>query len=197
MTDLFFDTSDGDTPPADDEQEGLRPSWIRTRGDLNQAELDNIIQARRDVRAPPTPAAVLDDVWLRSLHKRMFRDVWTWAGTYRRTERNIGIDPARIAVAVRDLVADALLWTGQDTPELAAARFHHRLVAIHPFPNGNGRHARAAADYLVMTLRAPTPTWGASAPQPIHELRRSYLAALRAADRDRDDLDALAAFMWS
>ncbi len=197
MTDPLFDGGDGNTPLDVDEQDGLRPTWIRTRSDLNQAELDNILEGRRQVRVPAEASGVLDDVWLRRLHKRLFGDVWTWAGTYRRTERNIGIEPSRIGVAVRDLVADAALWIEQEPFELAGARFHHRLVAIHPFPNGNGRHARVATDYLGAALNAPTPTWGAGVARPVAELRRAYLAALRAADRDRDDLERLTVFMWS
>lgn len=89
MTDPLFDTSDGDTP-IDDEADGLRLSWVRTRGDLNEAEAANILEARRAVRSPSLDD-VLDDLWLRRLHERMFGDVWPWAGTYRRSGRNIGI----------------------------------------------------------------------------------------------------------
>ncbi len=121
---------------------------------------------------PPTDAAdVLDDVWLRRLHKRTFGDVWTWTGAY-----------------------DA---PSARTFELAGPRFHHRLVAIHPFPTGKGRHTRVATEYLVAAPNAPTPTCGAGAAHPVGRLRRSYLDALRAADHNRDDLEQRTASMWS
>jgi Fic-DOC domain mobile mystery protein B len=144
---------------------------------------------------------VLDDLWLRALHRRMFGDVWTWAGQYRTTERNIGIDPIRITTATRDLVENAAYRAGttdsEHTRRVAVARFHHQLVAIHPFPNGNGRHARAAADYLAHALDLPAPSWGRHDARVLASVRASYLAALRAADRDHDDLDQLLTFTWS
>jgi len=104
--------------------------------------------------------ALLDDKYLRDLHRAMFGDVWAWAGSYRRLETSIGIDPARIAVGVRDLVADTKIWAEHEEPLCVAVRFHHRLVSIHPFPNGNGRHGRQAADYLMEALKQPPFTWG-------------------------------------
>lgn len=196
MTDPLFDVGDGNTPLDDDEADGLRLTWVRTRGDLNDAERDNILEARRATR-PPTVDDVLDHLWLRRLHERMFGDVWTWAGRYRTTLRNIGIDPPLIAGAVRSLTDDCRLWIDHDEPALAVARFHHRLVAIHPFPNGNGRHSRAAADYLASALGLLPPTWGSTSGLDVESLRASYLSALRAADRDGDDLGALLSFMWS
>lgn len=93
----------------------------------------------------PSLDDVLDDLWLRRLHQRMFGDVWSWAGTDRRSGRNIGIDSTEIPAAVRVLVEDCRTWIALDDTRVPVARFHHRLVAIHPFPNGNGRHSRAAA----------------------------------------------------
>ena len=196
MTDPLFDAGDGNTPLDEDEADGLKPTWVRTRADLNQAERDNIDEARSSIRSA-TVDEVLDDLWLRRLHQRMFGDVWTWAGRYRTTLRNIGIDPALIAGSVRSLTDDCRLWVEHDEPAVAVARFHHRLVAIHPFPNGNGRHSRAAADYLAGALGVPPPTWGSASGLDVDSLRADYLSALRAADRDGDDLDDLVSFMWS
>lgn len=208
--DPFGPLGTGQTPLDPDESDGLLPSWVRTREDLNLAESDNIVAARTRVRARSTDD-VLDDSWLRRLHRAMFGDVWRWAGTYRTTERNIGIDPVQIAVAVRDLVADARAWIAHDgvgnldqpleDRRLAAltiaARFHHRLVAIHPFPNGNGRHARFATDLLVEAMGLGIElSWGAGLGDP-PTARRRYLDALRAADRDRDDLAPLVDLMCS
>ncbi len=196
MSDPLFDTSDGNTPIDEDESRGLRLSWVRTRGDLNDAEAANILEGRRAIRSPSLDE-VTDDLWLRRLHKLMFGDVWSWAGTYRLTDRNIGIGWTAISAAVRALVDDCRTWAVFDHTEVPAARFHHRLVAIHPFPNGNGRHARAAADYLCGALGLSPTTWGANAFENTTELRAAYLRALRAADSDPEDLEPLVIFMWS
>lgn len=196
MTDLLFEAGDGTTPIDEDEADGLLPSWVRTRGDLNEAERNNILAARRSIRSA-TLADVLDDQWLRRLHEQMFGKVWSWAGRYRTTEKTIGIDPAEIAASMRSLTDDCQYWVEQDDTELVVARFHHRLVAIHPFRNGNGRHARAAADYLAGAFGMAPPTWGANSGLDGPELRREYINALRTADRDRDDLDALINFIGS
>lgn len=196
MSDPLFDTSDGNTPIDEDEALGLRPTWVRTQGDLNEAEAANILDARRAIRSPALDE-VLDDLWLRQLHRRMFGDVWSWAGTYRLSDRNIGIDWTEVPAAVRRLVEDAHAWIGHEGQQTSVARFHHRLVAIHPFPNGNGRHSRAAADYLCNALGIAPPTWGARTYTDTAELRAAYLAALRTADRDPNDLEPLVEFMWS
>lgn len=196
MSDRLFDTSDGSTPIDEDEALGLKLTWVRTRGDLNEAEAANILEARRAIRSPVV-ADVLDDLWLRQLHRRMFGEVWEWAGAYRLSDRNIGIDWTEVPAAVRNLVRDAQAWTEDEDQLATVARFHHRLVAIHPFPNGNGRHSRAAADYLCTALELEPPDWGALAYAETAQLRATYLAALRAADRDPDDLQPLVRFMWS
>jgi Fic-DOC domain mobile mystery protein B len=196
VRDPLFDVSDGTTPLDDDEADGLRLSWVRTRGDLNEAEAANILEARRAIRSPALDQ-VLDDLWLRQLHKRLFGDVWSWAGTYRHSDRNIGIDWTAIPAGVRTLVEDCRTWVALDDSRVPVARFHHRLVAIHPFPNGNGRHSRAAADYLSSALALPPPTWGANTFEDTTTLRAAYLRALRTADRDPGDLETLVDFMWS
>ncbi len=196
MSDPLFTISDGNTPIDDDEALGLRLTWVRTRGDLNEAEAANILEARRSIRSPALDE-VLDDLWLRRLHRRMFGEVWSWAGTYRLSNRNIGIDWTEITTAVRSLVHDARAWLDHDDQQTATARFHHRLVAIHPFPKGNGRHSRAATDYLCDSLSTAPPTWGARTYTNTAELRAAYLAALRTADHDPSDLDPLITFMWS
>ncbi len=162
------------------EVEGLSST---ERDELNEAEQENILRARQ-ARRSPTLEALLDDKYLRDLHRAMFGDVWKWAGQYRQLEMSIGIDPAQIAVRVRDLVSDAKMWAQHEEPLSAVVRFHHRLVWIHPFPNGNGRHGRQAADYFIEALGEPTLTWGAlRGNRNIDQVRQDYLAALRAADR--------------
>lgn len=179
--------------------DGLIPTWIATRGDLNAAEQANIIDAlaQRRWRGLST-GQLLDDLMARRLHKDMFGEVWNWAGTYRLTERNIGVDPVTISVCVRDLMEDAKAWLSGPKPmepDVVAYRFHHRLVQTHPFPNGNGRHARAMTDLLLVAMGRPRFTWGRVALEDPSSVRASYIAALRAADDRRFDL--LAQFVRS
>ncbi len=184
MVDALLPADDGRTPLTDEERDGLIPTYISTRGELNDAEQRNLA-AGLVRRRPPNAGVLLDDTYLRALHRAMFGDVWSWAGRYRLTEKNIGADPAAIPVLVRDLVDDAKTWVAQTTyePDEISVRFHHRLVAIHPFPNGNGRHSRVAADYLVRALGGEEFSWGAQTTRTTFDLRTAYLRALRAADQ--------------
>ncbi len=184
MSDPLVPIGDGHTPLDDDDQEGLLLTYITTRGELNDAEQRNITSAVTR-RRQPTPAQLLDDRYLRNLHKAMFSEVWSWAGTYRQRETTIGVDPQMISVRVRDLTNDVLAWIEHETypPDEIAVRFHHQLVFIHPYPNGNGRHTRLAADYLIQALGGSRFTWGANLGVTTDELRAAYLSALKAADR--------------
>lgn len=182
MSDPLAPEGDGHTELSEDDREGLIPSYIATRADLFDAEQRNIANALR--RRGPSTDVLLDDKYLRDLHGAMLDQVWTWAGRYRTREKNIGIDPTQIATAVRTLVDDARVWVEMETfePDQLAARFHHRLVQIHPFPNGNGRHGRIAADYLLLSRSEPAFTWGRNLTVATDELRRSYRQALQQAD---------------
>lgn len=193
MSDPLLPTGDGHTELTEDDRVGLIPSHITTRGDLFAAEQLNIDRALR--RRPPPIRRLLDDGHLRRLHRDMFGEVWEWAGRYRRRETNIGIDPRQIQVSVRTLVDDAIAWVDNDTyqPDELAVRFHHRLVAIHPFPNGNGRHSRIAAEYLVMALGRPRFAWGGGLDLNTEDVRAIYHRALQRADAGEiDDLMAFA-----
>ena len=127
----------------------------------------------------------------------MFGRVWHWAGTFRRSMKNIGIDAYRIPQELRQLMDDCRYWIEHKTyePDEIAARFHHRLVSIHPFPNGNGRHARLAADRLLVAFGQPRFTWGRVNLVDANETRDSYIAALNAADRH--DIGPLLEFVRS
>lgn len=192
----FQAEDDAATPLTNDEKTGLIPSWVTYRHELNEVEQANITkgaqwafrQRRRDL---------LDERFVRDLHKRMLGDVWTWAGEYRMTERNIGVSAWRIATDLRGLLDDTRLWMEQAVfgPDELAVRFHHRLVAIHPFPNGNGRHARLMADLLVTRLGGPVFTWGGGDTAKVGDLRTQYVAALRQADAH--ELAALITFARS
>jgi len=183
----------GATPLDPDEAEGLRLSWVATRSDLNAAEAQNIADAVSWAAARQfTTDQVLDEAFLRALHRRMFGDVWTWAGKLRKSEKNIGVEPFQIGVHVRLLVTNVPLWIADSTSatwsvDEIGARFHHRLVWIHAFPNGNGRHGRLATDLLLRTLEAEPFTWGSGSLDDAGEIRARYVSALRAADGDEFD----------
>lgn len=197
MSDIFEDPP-GATPLEPDDQEGLIPTWIATRDDLNNAEQQSIAIAMVWLRARRWTIGDLTQGWLKDLHRRMFDPVWVWAGSYRRADTNLGIAWFDIPAAVEQLIQD--LGTQNSirawSPDEIAIRFHHRLVCIHPFPNGNGRHARLSADAVVEALGGLRFGWGADA----HLLdaglaREAYLSALRHADRD--DLAPLLEFARS
>lgn len=192
MTDLFLPLGDGHTELTDEDRLGLIPTYISTRGELFEAEQANIAQAM--LRRRPSVHQLLDDKYLRDLHRAMFGDVWRWAGQYRSRETNIGSDPTEIGPATRVLVDDVRAWIAYETYELdeLAVRYHHRLVAIHPFPNGNGRFSRIASDHLVARLGGDPFTWGAGLSLGTERLRARYRAALQSADDG--DVTALVAF---
>ena len=182
MTDSLFDYDDAATPLTPDEKQGLLPSYITLRRELNEAEQVGIMAAEK--WAFSRKRDVVDEKFLRQLHKRMFKDVWRWAGEFRSTPRNIGVEPWNITTMLRNLLEDVRYWVLHEiyAPDEIAARFHHRLVLIHPFPNGNGRHARLAADLLLIKLGQKRFTWGQVNLVSSGDTRQKYVAALRAAD---------------
>ena len=125
------------------------------------------------------------DAYIRKVHRKMFEETWKWAGQYRVTEKNIGVRVHEIRERLMELVGDVRYWLQNSTyaPDEIAVRFHHRLVLIHPFPNGNGRHARLMADVLVMKLGRPAFSWGSANLVREGEARTKYLEAIRAADQ--------------
>lgn len=161
----------------------LIPAHITYRYELNEAEQENITRAqtwalsgrRRDL---------LSEKFIGELHRRMLNEVWRWAGKFRQSERSIGIDHWEIAIALRQLLDDAKAWIDYKSypPDEIAVRFHHRLVFIHPFVNGNGRHSRLMADLLVMQLGRERFSWGRKSLRDPGEARLCYIEALKAAD---------------
>jgi Fic-DOC domain mobile mystery protein B len=185
----------GATPLDDEDFAGLIPTWIATRGDLNTAEQDNIAAAMVwafNVRRRWDASRLLSRAAMADLHVRMFGEVWRWAGTWRRRVTNIGTTPSLIVTELENLLGDVRAQTAERarlawSADELAVRFHHRLVQIHPFPNGNGRHARLAADLLVTALDRPRFNWGAGRDLTAPTLARdAYLAGLRRADSDFD-----------
>lgn len=191
-----MDYSPGQTPLDPDEIAGLRFPHVSTQGELDHLEQANIEEGLKWLSKQKAPDVLSDD-FVRRLHKRLFGQVWDWAGKYRLTEKNIGVDSLQISVQLRVLLADAQFWTENESypPLEAAARFHHRLVAIHPFPNGNGRFSRIMADALLeKCYGAPPIDWaGGYDLQEMNERRQEYIAALRAADSG--DYNPLFAFV--
>lgn len=181
MPDLFEEPEDA-TLLTPDERKGLIPADIAYRRELNKAEQDNITRGQEWALA--RRRNLMTERFVRDLHRHMLGDVWRWAGKFRTSERNIGIPHYEIPLALRQLLADAAAWTENKAwePDEIAVRFHHRLVQIHPFPNGNGRHSRLMADLLVMQLGRERFTWGRTSLQDAGDVRRRYIASLKAAD---------------
>lgn len=197
MSNPLFD-GDGDhaaTPLTAEERESLIPTYVTLRRELNEIEQIGIADA--DHWAFARTRHVLEEPFLKNLHKRMFGGVWRWAGNYRTTPRNIGIEAHRIMPDLHQLLDDVRYWIEHAIypPDEIAVRFHHRLVFIHPFPNGNGRHARLAADLLATQLGRPRFTWGSANLEEPQATRAAYVAALRKADRH--DIAPLLAFARS
>jgi len=172
---------DGATPLDPDEAEGLIPDLL-TRGERNAWEQANIVKAEGWVFRRRRDVLTID--FAMQLHRRMFDETWTWAGKFRRSDNNIGVPWHTISVALRELLDDAKYWIENGTYSLdeSAARFHRRLVSIHPFPNGNGRHGRLMTDVLARSNGAEPFTWGRDNPNAFRRARILYLAALREAD---------------
>lgn len=173
----------GATPLDRDEAAGLIPSHIANQGQLNAWELQNVLEGERWAFGRKHKEILSVD-FMKSLHRRMFGDTWKWAGDIRTTEKNIGIAPANIYVEIKILCDDirvqlaAKHWSMTEI----AARFHHRLVSIHPFPNGNGRFSRTMADLLLVQNGSGRFVWGADLVVE-GEIRHQYISSLREADK--------------
>lgn len=194
-TKIFGEDDDANTPLDAEEHEQLIPSYITLRRELNEAEQVNIAAAAKWLSS--RRRNVLDERFLRELHKRMFGQVWRWAGRYRTTPRNIGVDAYRIAMDVAQTIDDARFWVANNTfpPDEIAVRFSHRLVAVPPFPNGNGRFSRMVGDLLAVQLGRSRFSWGRQSLVDANVTRADYVASLRAADAH--DIAPLIAFARS
>jgi Fic-DOC domain mobile mystery protein B len=179
----------GTTPLDENEAAGLVPTHISTQAELNEWEQANILEAYkwlRERRRFTVVADLLTDAFARELHKRMFGLTWEWAGTYRTSDKSIGVHWPGIAEQLRNSLADALHWIGSAVfaDDEIAVRLHHRLVQIHPFPNGNGRHGRLFVDTVLIALGRRPFSWGGRAAdlQRAGDVRSTYIDALRSAD---------------
>lgn len=179
-----FKYPEGATPLDPDEAEGLLLLHITTHRELDRWEQDNILEAIAWL-GRTRPKEILNEAFIKELHRRMFFHVWKWAGHFRQSNKNIGGPWHHIPIGLRSLCDDTRLWMElrEELPDAIAVRFHHRLVSVHPFPNGNGRHARLMTDVLLENvLQRPRFTWGSADLAQAGDMRRRYMAALHAAD---------------
>jgi len=184
---LDLDYNDGQTPLDEDEKDGLLIPTITSRGDLDEFEQLGVEKANEWLLSR---SFIIDKIltaeFVRTLHKRMFSEIWKWAGEFRKTEKNIGVDPVQIPIQLKILLDDCKFWIENkvfDEDEIAV-RLSHRMVSIHPFANGNGRHSRLIADVLISKgFGKPYFTWGSVNLTKQGEARSNYLAALKSADQ--------------
>lgn len=178
----IFETDDNSTPLTEEEKQDLKTKWVTTRTELNELEAKGIAEA--EIWLLHNKKEILNENFIKLLHKKMFGDIWKWAGSFRTTERNIGVAPYQIQTQLRILLDDIQYWISNKTysEKEIAIRFHHRLVQIHPFPNGNGRISRLMADLLMQKLRQPELNWGSGDLTEISDLRKKYIIALQEAD---------------
>lgn len=196
---LELSNAEGQTPLDEEERDGLLIPSIATRGELDEFEQQNIEQAIQwTISRSLNVDTVFTESFIRLLHKKMFSNVWKWAGGFRKTNKNIGIDKYQIPTELKYLIDDARYWYNKKTfsPDELAIRFKHRLVSIHCFPNGNGRHSRLMADIIIEKIYGqPLFSWGASKPYHESDMRSTYLRALKNADKG--DFDSLIQFARS
>lgn len=185
---LNLEYIDGQTPLEEDEKVGLLIPTIATRAELDEFEQQNIEEAIQWVLGRPLKATtILSEQFVKSLHKRMYGRVWGWAGEFRKTNKNLGVDKWQIPTELKALLDDASYWVEHETftPDEIAVRFKHRIVSIHCFPNGNGRHSRLMADIIIDKIyRLPVFSWGANNLVKQSDTRITYLKAVKEADKN-------------
>jgi len=189
---ISFSYEDGQTPLDEEEKEGLLISTITTRGELDEFEQLNIQKAVEwTLRRKFRKEKILTEEFIKDLHKKMLGDVWRWAGTFRNSNKNIGIDRFQIGIELKKLLDDTKYWIEHQSYEAdeIAVRFKHRIVSIHCFANGNGRHSRLIADTIINHIFSmPVYTLGSAALDKPDEARKTYLTAVRAADKGNIEL---------
>ena len=177
---------DGQTPIDEGEKEGLKIKSITTQKELDEFEQLNIEKAIEwTIHVNLNSEKIFSEKFIKDLHKKMYGDVWKWAGEFRKTNKNIGIDWTQIGIQLKQLIDDTKYWIENNTyqPEEISIRFKHRIVAIHCFPNGNGRHSRMMADIIMESIfKKDLFTWHKSNMVKADETRKKYIATLRQAD---------------
>lgn len=181
---MQFDYALGATPIDPEEIEGLRLNHITTRSELDRWEQENISDAQTWLQKAHKKN-LLSEGFVKKLHEKMFSKVWKWAGSFRKSEKNIGITWIQIPTELHVLLKDTAYWIEHETysKDEIAVRFHHRLVSIHCFPNGNGRHARLMTEVILLSLLdSPAFTWGNGDLINQNQVRDRYIQALQSAD---------------
>ena len=185
---LIFEYIPGQTPLDEDEKEGLRIPTIATRSELDEFEQKNIEDAVQWALTKTLRSeTILTEQFVLELHKRMFGVVWAWAGEFRKTDKNLGIDKWQIPVTLRGLLDDTKHWIENDifSPDEIAIRFKHKIVSIHCFPNGNGRHSRLMADIIIDKIfNLQVFTWGSDDMVKQTNNRTKYINAVKHADQN-------------
>ena len=183
---LNIEYIDGQTPLSEEEKEGLRISSITTREELDEFEQLNIEKAIQWTFGKKIKTEQLfSEQFIKTLHRKMYGEVWKWAGEFRSSEKNIGIKSYLISIHLKQLLDDALYWKQYETyePQELAIRFKHRLVSIHCFANGNGRHSRLIADLIMEKIyNGNFFTWGSVNLVHSTDARSQYIQAVRKAD---------------
>jgi Fic-DOC domain mobile mystery protein B len=184
---LDFELVDGQTPLDEEEKDGLLIPTITTRGELDEFEQQNIERAIKWTMGRKFKKEnILTEDFVRLVHKKMYADVWAWAGEFRKSNKNIGVDRYQIAIELRKLLGDCKFWIDKGTypPDETAVRFKHRIVQIHCFSNGNGRHSRMMGDLIVeKVFNQPVFTWGSQGDlTKTGKEREQYISAIKAAD---------------
>lgn len=196
---LKIEYIDGQTPLNEEERDGLRIPSITTREELDEFEQLNIEKAIQWTFGKKLKTEQLfSEKYIKELHKRMYGEVWKWAGTFRTSEKNIGIKSYLIAIELKQLLDDAIFWKENNTynSEELAIRFKHRLVSINCFANGNGRHTRLMADLIMEKLyNCEFFSWGSANLVKATETRSNYIKAVRKADNN--DIEPLISFAKS
>jgi Fic-DOC domain mobile mystery protein B len=177
---------DSQTPLDEEEKDGLKIKSISTQGELDEFEQLNIEKAIEwTIHTSLKPERILTEKFIKDLHKKMYGDVWKWAGEFRKTDKNIGISWPQIRLELKNLIDDTNYWIENKTysSQEIAIRFKHRLVAIHCFPNGNGRHSRIMADLIIESIFGKEIfSWHKSNMVKADETRKGYIKALKEAD---------------
>ena len=177
---------EGQTPLDEDEKEGLKIKTITTQGELDEFEQLNIEKAVEwTINSNLKPKKILTGKFIKDLHKKMYGDIWKWAGEFRKSEKNIGIAWTQIGIELKNLLDDTKYWIENNTfsQEEIAIRFKHRIVSIHCFLNGNGRHSRMMADIIMESIFGKEIfSWHQSNMVKADEARKEYINALREAD---------------
>lgn len=183
---LEIDYKDGQTPLDEEEKDGLKIKSITTQGELDEFEQLNIEKVVEwTIHTKFKPEKILTEAFIKDVHKKMYGDVWKWAGEFRKTEKNIGIPWVQIGIELKNLLDDTKYWIENKTysPEEIAIRFKHRIVSIHCFPNGNGRHSRMMADIIMeFIFNKEVFTWHQSNMVRADKTRKEYINSLKEAD---------------